>query len=123
MTTRRVILLACAVLVASRGRLLAQPTTVLPRVALLYPGEPLQRNELADAFEQGMRDNGYVRGRDFVFDLRYVGTRGGTWEGLERVIAELLQLRTEVIVTIGSQGAWAAKKATATIPIVMATVA
>lgn len=70
-----------------------------------------------------MRENDYVQGRDFVFDLRYVGTPGGTWEGLERVIAELLRLRSDVIVTIGSQGAWAAKKATSTIPIVMATVA
>jgi len=89
---------------------------------MLYPGSPQPHNELADAFVQGMRENGYVDGREFVFDLRYVGTRGAAWEGVERVIAELLQLRSAVIVTIGSQGARAAKKATSTTPIVMATV-
>lgn len=123
MTTRRVILFACATLMVSRRRLLAQPTRVLPRVAMLYPGEPLPSNELADVFEEAMREGGYVHGRDVVFDLRYVGTPDGTWERLERVISELLQLRLDVIVTIGSQGALAAKKATSTIPIVMATVA
>jgi putative ABC transport system substrate-binding protein len=89
---------------------------------MLYPGSPQPHNELADAFVQGMRENGYVDGREFVFDLRYVGTRGAAWEGVERVIAELLQLRSAVIVTIGSQGARAAKKATSTTPIVMAVV-
>jgi len=60
-----------------------------------------------------------VEGRDFAFDLRYLGTSG---DELERVVADLLALRPNVIVIVGSPAAWAAKKATSTIPIVMATV-
>ena len=104
--------------------LLAMPTAVeprppklLPRVVFLYPGPPVQPDKLGNAFVQGMRDNGYVDGKDFALDERYVGTGG---EELGRVIAELLPLRPDVIVTVGSQVAWAAKRATSTIPIVMA---
>ena len=120
MMTRRMILFAFAALIASSSQLLAQPAKVLPRVAMLFPGSPAQHNELVQAFLQAMRENGYVDGRDFVFDLRYVGTSG---DELDRALNELLPIRPTVIVTIGSQGAWAAKKATSTIPIVMATVA
>ena len=37
------------------------------------------RNELANAFVQAMRENGYVDGRGFVFDLRYIGTALMSW--------------------------------------------
>lgn len=98
----------------------AQPAQVLPRVAALWAGPPDPHNKLAKAFLQGMRDNGYVEGKTFALDERYVGTRG---EELDRVITALLPLKPDVIVTVGSQGAWAAKRATSTIPIVMAVVA
>lgn len=98
----------------------AQPAKTLPRVAVLYPGSPVQHDKLANAFVQGMRDNGYVDGKDVALDVRYVGTQG---DELDRAIAALLPLRPDVIVTVGSQGAWAAKRATSTIPIVMAVVA
>ena len=119
MMTRRAILFACASLIASPRPLWAQSAKGLPRVAMLYPGSPVQRNELAQAFLHAMRENGYVDGRDFAFDLRYVGTSAGE---LDRALGDLLPLAPAVIVTIGSPGAWAAKKATSTIPIVMATV-
>jgi putative tryptophan/tyrosine transport system substrate-binding protein len=67
-----------------------------------------------------MRDHGYLEGQDFVLDVRYVGTRA---DEVDRLIGELLPLRPSVIVTVGSQGAWAARKVTSTIPIVMAVVA
>jgi len=66
-----------------------------------------------------MRENGYVDGRDFAFDLRYVATSG---DELDRALGELVPLGPAVIVTAGSPAAWAAKKATSTIPIVMALV-
>ena len=98
----------------------AQPARILPRVAVLYPGSPPQGNQTTRPFLQGMRENGYVDGKDFTFDPRYVGTRG---DEMERAIAALLLLKPDVIVTVGSQGAWAAKRATSTIPIVMALAA
>src|SRR5262249_30493183 len=107
--------LALAILVAP----LAVEAQVLPRVAMLFPGASRQPNELASAFVESMRENGYVDGHGFVFDLRYIGT---STDELGRVFSELLPLRPAVIVTIGSPAAWAAKKATSTIPIVMATV-
>jgi len=98
----------------------AQQAKTLPRVAVLYPGSPVQHNKLVNAFVQGMRDNGYVDGKDVALDVRYVGTQG---DELDRAIAALLPLRPDVIVTVGSLEAWAAKRATSTIPIVMAVVA
>jgi putative ABC transport system substrate-binding protein len=98
----------------------AQQAQVLPRVALLFPVVGAQGNKLQKAFVHGMRENGYVDGHDVVLDVRYAGTRA---DELDRVMSELLPLGPAVIVTVGSQGAWAAKKATATIPIVMAVVA
>jgi len=86
---------------------------------MLYPGSPVQPNQLANAFLEAMRENGYVDGQNVVFDLQYIGTRA---DELDRVIGELLPLKPTVIITVGTPGAWAAKKATSTIPIVMATV-
>src|SRR5262249_9067674 len=91
----------------------------MPRVAMLYPGSSVQPNELAAVFLEAMRENGYVDGRDLVFDLRYIGTRA---DELDRVIGELLPLKPAVIITIGTPGARAAKNATSTTPIVMAVV-
>jgi len=85
---------------------------------MLY-GSPVQPNQLANAFLEAMRENRYVDGRDFAFDLRYFDTS----DELERVVADLLPLKPDVIVTSGSPAAWAAKKAISTIPIVTATVA
>ena len=105
------------------GSLLAAPLVAvaqaLPRVAMLFPGSSQQPNELAKVFVQAMGESGYVDGQHLIFDLRYIGTRA---DELDRVIGELLLLKPAVIITVGTPGAWAAKKATSTIPIVMATV-
>jgi len=90
------------------------------RVTVLSPGTPVPHDDLAKAFVLGIHDHGFVDGQDFVLDVRYVGTRA---DEVDRVVAELLPLRPSVIVTVGSHGAWAAKKATSTIPVVMAVVA
>jgi len=101
------LLFALAALAAIPSRVLAQPSKALPRVTMLFPGSPVQPNQLANAFLEAMRENGYTDGQDFAFDLRYVSTRG---DELERVIADLLPLRPDVIVTIGSPAAWAQRR-------------
>lgn len=94
------------------------------RVGVLFPGPPASHDELINdesykALVQGMRDSGYIDGKDFTLDVHHFGTRA---DELDRAIAALLPRKPDVIVTVGSQSARAAKKATSTIPIVMAVV-
>jgi putative ABC transport system substrate-binding protein len=85
----------------------AQP---VPRIGLLgdTPWEPLR---------QGLRELGYVDGKNILFEDRRAGGRIERWPDLA---AELVRLRVQVIVTSGTPAALAAKRVTTTIPIVMA---
>jgi putative ABC transport system substrate-binding protein len=71
-----------------------------------------------DAFRQGLRDLGYVEGKNFVLEIR-----GGEAEPdrLYDLAAELVRLKVDIIVTVGSLALHAATKATRTIPVVMRT--
>ena len=71
-----------------------------------------------DAFRQGLRELGYVEGKNYILESR------GGWAEADRLFdlaAELVRLEVEVIVTVGSPALHAATKATSTIPIVMRT--
>ena len=68
-------------------------------------------------FRQGMRELGYVEGRNLVIEWR---SAEGKVERLPALAAELVQLKVDLIVTTGTPVASAAQKATATIPIVIA---
>jgi putative ABC transport system substrate-binding protein len=89
----------------------AQQPKNIPRVGFLgfETGNPVR----FDAFRQGMRELGYVDGKNVVIERRS-GNR------LAEMAAELVRLKVDVIVTGGSTGTQAAKDATGTIPIVMA---
>lgn len=67
-------------------------------------------------FSNGMREFGYVEGKNLAIEWRYTD---GNLERLPRLAAELVQLKVDVIVAIGPQATDAAQKATSTIPIVM----
>jgi len=69
-----------------------------------------------DAFLGGMRDLGYVEGRDFVMEYRY---GAGHEDRLPGLAAELVALKVDVILAGGAQTIQAAKAASSTIPIVM----
>jgi len=69
------------------------------------------------AFPQGMRELGYVEGRNLVIELR---SAEGKFERLPDLATELVKLKPDVIVTGGSPATSAAQKATITVPIVMA---
>jgi putative ABC transport system substrate-binding protein len=68
------------------------------------------------AFVQGMRDLGYIEGKNIGFVYR---TTEGKRESYADFVAELVRLKVDVIVTDSTDAALLAKKATSTIPIVM----
>ena len=98
----------------------AQSASDMPRIGLLSPASPLStRSPSHEAFRQGLRELGYVEGKNITIELR---TAEGKPERLRALAEELVRLKVDVIVTYGELGARAAKEATATIPIVMAVI-
>jgi ABC-type uncharacterized transport system substrate-binding protein len=69
-----------------------------------------------DAFRQGMRELGYVEGKTYVLEIRGGGAEA---DRLADLAVELVRLKVDIIVTVGSPALNAAKKATSIIPIVM----
>ncbi len=96
----------------------AQPSKPVPRIGILETGSLAGRAPLWDAFRQGMHELGYVEGQTVIFEARGAD---GKPERLAALAAELVRLKVDAIVTAGTSAIPAARQATATIPIVMAT--
>ncbi len=96
----------------------AQPSGTVPRIGLLETGSLAGRAPLWEAFRQEMRERGYVEGRTVVFEARGAD---GKPDRLPALAADLVRLKVVAIVTAGTAATPAARKATTTIPIVMAT--
>ncbi len=94
----------------------AQQTTKVPRIAFLAGGARSADSLLLEAFWQRMKEVGYVEGKNIAAEYRFAE---GAPERLPSFAAELVRLNVDIIVAPGS-GARAAKKATDTIPIVIA---
>jgi putative ABC transport system substrate-binding protein len=73
-------------------------------------------NSLVDAFRQGLRDSGYIEGRNVLIDYRRAY---GNTEQIPALVAELVHQKVDIIFTANTPAALAAKKATTTIPIVI----
>jgi putative ABC transport system substrate-binding protein len=71
------------------------------------------------ALRRGLREHGYVEGRNLVIEFRWAE---GQYDRLPALAAELVQLKPDVIITHGTPGTLALKQATSTIPIVMAII-
>jgi putative ABC transport system substrate-binding protein len=71
------------------------------------------------AFKSGMQQLGYIAGQNLVIDYR---SPDGRLERLPELVAELIRLKCDVLVTRGTPSALAAKAATKTLPIVMASI-
>jgi len=93
-----------------------QPTKV-PRIGFLIGGSASAVAARTEAFRQGLRDLGYVEGKNIVIEWR---SAKGKLDRLPALAAELVRLKVVVIVTAGPLPTRAAKEATTTIPIVMA---
>jgi putative ABC transport system substrate-binding protein len=109
----------CAVLFALSFPTHAQQPTKIPRIGLLLTGTPSSSSYSLEAFRNGLRDLGYVQGKNILIEYRYAE---GKPDRLPSVAAELVRLKVDVIVTTGTPPSQAAKTATTTIPIVMALV-
>jgi putative ABC transport system substrate-binding protein len=96
----------------------AQSSGKLALVGVLYPGgQPLGPLE---AFREGLRERGYVEGRNLKLEWRFAE---GHNERLPRLARELVSLKVDAIFAINTQAAQAAKSTSETIPIVIARVA
>jgi putative ABC transport system substrate-binding protein len=71
-----------------------------------------------EAFRQRLKELGYVEGQNIVFEYRWAAGQVDRFPGLA---AELVGLKVDVIVTVGNAATGALKRATGTVPIVMAT--
>jgi putative tryptophan/tyrosine transport system substrate-binding protein len=97
----------------------AQQAAKIARIGYLSPNLAASPH-LREAFRQGLRDLGYVEGRNVVIEYR---DAEGKLERLPTIAAELVALKVDVIVAPNTVGVLAAKQATKTIPIVFAVAA
>ena len=95
----------------------AQQPTKVPRIGYLTAASLSAISARTEAFRQGLRELGYVEGKNIVIEWRYAE---GKLDRLPALAAELVRLKVDVIVTAGPTATRAAKEATTTIPIVMA---
>jgi len=114
---RREFLIAIGALLATPLTIEAQQTGKVPRIGYLGQNSAeLGRRQIA-AFRQGLGERGWVEGRNVILEFRFAD---GKVDRFPALVAELLRLGVDVIVTTSSATTWAAKDATKSIPIVMA---
>ena len=93
----------------------AQQTPKFTRIGTLLSGSPVTHGHYVVSFRQGLREIGYVEGRNYVFVSRW---GKGKRKRLPVVAAELVKAKVDVIFVMGGPSLRAAGKATKTIPIV-----
>ncbi|HEX2113495.1 MAG TPA: ABC transporter substrate-binding protein [Alphaproteobacteria bacterium] len=100
----------------------AQELTKMPRIGIIATQSPVatwRQSRFAEAFLGGLRDLGYDEGRKIAIEYR---SAEGNWERLPAIAAELVRLEVDLIVAATCGAALnAARRATSTIPIVVAT--
>jgi putative ABC transport system substrate-binding protein len=97
----------------------AQQAKKVYRIGFISPSSSATAAPNLDAFRQGLRDLGYVEGENIAIEIRWAG---GSADRLPRLVAELIQLKVDVLVVGGATGALAAKNAGITTPVVFAAV-
>jgi putative tryptophan/tyrosine transport system substrate-binding protein len=120
LTTWLAIAVALLLLVAPLASTFAQPAKKMPSIgylALRLPSDP-QGKLYLDAFLDGLRERGWVEGKNIVIEYRWAEGRS---DRLADLAAELVGRKIDVIVALSTPAAVAAKNATQTIPIVMTT--
>jgi putative ABC transport system substrate-binding protein len=95
----------------------AQQPTKIPRIGYLSTVSPAANATRIEALRQGLRELGYVEGKNIIIEWRYAE---GKVDRLPSLAAQLVRLKVDLIVTGASPPTRAAKELTRTIPIVMA---
>jgi putative tryptophan/tyrosine transport system substrate-binding protein len=109
----------CALLFALSLPVQAQQPKRIPRIGFVSGiGDPKTPGYHVEAFRQGLRDLGYTEGKNILVEYRYVE---GKLDRYPSLLAELVQLKVDVLVSPLQRGIRAAQRATRTIPIVMMT--
>ena len=104
-------------LLAAPPAIEAQPTAKVYRIGFIVTATSTETAHLFKALSEGLRELGYVEGRNVVFERRFAE---GRQERLPALAAELVRLKVDIIVTGSNPVIAAVKQATATIPVVMA---
>ena len=95
----------------------AQQPKKIPRIGYLSgAGDPSNPGPNVEAFRRGLRELGYIEGKNILVEYRYIE---GKRDRVPSLVAELVQLKVDVLVSPNSPAIRAAKQATKTIPIVM----
>jgi putative ABC transport system substrate-binding protein len=92
-----------------------EQATKVFHIGFLRPDAP---DFLLDAFREGLRDLGYIEGKNIVIEPRWAS---GHYDEVPALADELVRMNVDIIVTSATPGAMAAKRATNTIPIVIAS--
>src|SRR5215510_14463867 len=100
----------CAMLFAFCSGAEAQQPTKVPRVGYLVAGSPITAR--TESFRQGLRELGYVEGKNIVIEWR---SAEGKLDRIPALVAELVRLKVDIIVTGGPAATRAAEEATTTI--------
>jgi len=108
---------AAVLLLAASLALQAQPSARVARIGLLIAGslESPETKASLDAVRQGLREHGYVEGKNILVEYR---SANGNIERLPGLASELARLKVDLIVAIATPAGRAAQAATSTIPIV-----
>ena len=96
----------------------AQQPAKVPRIGYVSgSGDPKTPGLLVEGFRQGLRDLGYIEGKNILVEYRYTIEAG--LDQIPGLVAELVRLKVDVLVATSAQPIRAAKQATKTIPIVI----
>jgi len=119
--SNKIFCVACAVLWALSFPGEAQQPKTIPRIGVLLPWSPDSGVSLSflKAFRQGLHELGYVEAQNLAIEYRYAE---GLLERNPNLVAELVRLKVDIIVTTAGPQSLAAKQATTTIPIVFTQV-
>ena len=112
---RRAFVVSALLSALAASVLRAQPTRPPVQLGFLRIAAPPK--DYIDALEQGLRDHGYVPGRDVVIEYRFAEGREDQLDGLAK---GLVERKVAIIIAAGNQATGAARNASRTIPIVMA---
>jgi putative tryptophan/tyrosine transport system substrate-binding protein len=109
----------CAMLFALCVPVQAQQAKKVPRIGYLSArGAVSLPKSYSEGFRQGLRDLGYIEGKNILIDFRYAE---GKLDRFPSLVAELVQLKVDVLVSTETAAIRAAKQATKTIPVVFVT--